>query len=54
MPGVGTGFLLIDYIIRPLWKFGMKFPLLGLLFLFLLYGPIAYFALKSAYLSDQY
>lgn len=53
MPGTGTGLLIIDFIVRPLWKFGMKFPLVGLLFLGLLYGTIAYHALKSAFMSDQ-
>lgn len=49
MPGTATGLLLIDFIIRPFLKIGMKFPVVLLLILMLLYGYIAYFAMRSAH-----
>ncbi len=49
MPGVGSGILLIDFILRPFLKIGMKFPLVLLIMLCLFYGYIAYFALRSSY-----
>lgn len=52
MPGAASGLLLIDYIIRPFLKIGMKFPLVLLVVLSLVYGYIAYFALRSAH--DQH
>lgn len=48
-----TGILVLDYIFRPVLKIVMKFPIVGLVLLCLLYGMIAYKALKSAYLADQ-
>jgi hypothetical protein len=51
--GAGTGILLIDFIVRPLLKFSFKFYCIGFLLLFLVYGYIAYQALKSSYISDQ-
>jgi len=51
--GAGTGILLIDFIVRPLLKFSFKFYCVGFLILFLVYGYIAYQALKSSYISDQ-
>jgi hypothetical protein len=51
--GAGTGILLIDFIVRPLLKFSFKFYIVGFILLFLVYGYIAYQALKSSYLSDQ-
>jgi hypothetical protein len=53
MPGTGTGLIIIDMIIRPFLKFGMKFPLVGFSVLFLIYGFIAYHALKSAFVADR-
>lgn len=52
--GASTGLILIDMLIRPLLKFGFKFYFVGFGFLFLLYGFIAYKALKSAYLSERH
>ncbi|HEY9786476.1 MAG TPA: hypothetical protein V6D17_13800 [Candidatus Obscuribacterales bacterium] len=49
MPGTATGLLLIDYIVRPFLKIGMKFPIVLLIALTLVYGYIAYFAMRSAY-----
>ena len=51
--GAGTGILLIDFIVRPLLRFSFKFYVVGFIILFLVYGYIAYQALKSSYLSDQ-
>jgi len=53
MPGTGTGILVIDILVRPFLKFGMKFPIVGMTALILIYGFIAYHALKSAFLSDS-
>lgn len=49
MPGAGSGILLIDFLIRPFLKIGMKFPVVLLILLSLFYGYIAYFALRSSY-----
>lgn len=51
--GVGTGIILIDLLVRPLLRFGFKFYFVGFILLFLVYGYIAYQAMKSAYLSEQ-
>jgi hypothetical protein len=51
--GASTGFLVIDYLCRPLLKFGFKYYFIGFILLFLVYGFIAYKALKSAYLSEH-
>jgi hypothetical protein len=48
-----TGILVLDYVLRPFLKIVMKFPIVGLILLCLVYGAIAYQALKSAYLADQ-
>jgi|EndMetStandDraft_7_1072992.scaffolds.fasta_scaffold225703_1 ABC-type transport system involved in cytochrome c biogenesis permease component len=48
-----TGILVFDVVLRPFMKILMKFPIVGLVLLCLLYGTIAYKALKSAYLADQ-
>jgi len=53
MPGASTGFLVIDYLLRPLLRFGFKYYFVGFVLLFLVYGFIAYKALKSAYLSEN-
>ncbi|MBU6451692.1 MAG: hypothetical protein KGS72_07950 [Cyanobacteria bacterium REEB67] len=49
-----TGILLLDVVCRPFLKFGMKFPVVMFITLFLVYGAIAYGALKSAYLSENH
>jgi len=49
MPGTGTGLLLIDFVLKPFLKIGMKFPIVLLIMLSLFYGYIAYFALRSSY-----
>jgi len=51
--GVSTGMLIIDYLVRPLLRFGFKFYFVGFGLLFLVYGFIAYTAVKSAYLADK-
>ena len=51
--GASTGILLIDFLVRPLLRFSFKFYVVGFIILFLVYGYIAYQALKSSYLSDQ-
>jgi hypothetical protein len=48
-----TGILLLDVVARPFFKVGMKFPAILFIALFLVYGAIAYGALKSAYLSEN-
>ena len=53
MLGVSTGILFLDYFVRPLFKFGMKFPLVGMFVLLLWYGAIAYVVLKSGFFSDS-
>lgn len=53
MFGVSTGILILDYFVRPMFKFGMKFPLVGMLVLLIWYGTIAYFVVKSGFFSDQ-
>ena len=50
--GAATGMVIIDLLIRPLLKFGFKFYFVGFGLLFLVYGFIAYRAVKSAYLAD--
>jgi len=49
-----TGIVLFDMLIRPFFKVAMKFPLVGFLILFAIYGVIAYVALKSAYLAENH
>jgi hypothetical protein len=49
----GTGILFIDLLLRPLLRFGFKFYVIGFTLLFLVYGYIAYKAVKSAYLADR-
>ncbi len=44
-----SGILLIDFLIRPFLKIGMKFPVVLLILLTIFYGYIAYFALRSSY-----
>ena len=51
--GVSTGIIVIDYFLRPVLKVMLKFPLVGLSCLCLVYGLIGYHALKSAYLADR-
>lgn len=47
-----TGLIFFDFIARPFFKIGMKFPILLLLLLVLVYAAIAYTALRSAYLAE--
>ncbi len=54
MPSASTGFIWFDLLFRPFFKFAVKFPAIGFLFLLVLYGTVAYFALKSAYLDLDY
>lgn len=51
--GASTGILLLDIVFRPFLKFGMKFPIIGILFLMTVYGYIAYLVLKSTYLAES-
>jgi hypothetical protein len=51
--GAATGLLLIDMLCRPILRFSFKFYFVGFTLLFIVYGFIAYKALKSAYLSDR-
>ncbi|MDP3510637.1 MAG: hypothetical protein Q8T09_21910 [Candidatus Melainabacteria bacterium] len=48
-----TGILFFDMLVRPFFKVAMKFPLIGFLILFAIYGVIAYVALRSAYLAEN-
>ncbi|HEY9714835.1 MAG TPA: hypothetical protein V6C72_15310 [Chroococcales cyanobacterium] len=48
-----TGILFLDYILRPFLKLALKFPTVGMLFLFAIYGFIAYITVKSAFLEDH-
>lgn len=54
MPGTGVGLILIDFIARPFAKIIEKMPVLMLLFLILLYGVIAFYVLKSAYVAEDH
>jgi hypothetical protein len=47
-----TGLILMDMLIRPMLKFGMKFPIVGILLLCIVYTVIGYHAVKSAFFSD--
>ena len=49
MFSASSGILLIDFLIRPFFKIGMKFPIVLFIMLVVLYGYIAYFALRSSY-----
>ena len=51
MPAAASGIIWLDIIFRPFFKFAVKFPIIGFLFLLVLYGTIGYYALKSAYLD---
>jgi hypothetical protein len=53
MPSAASGLLLIDILIRPFCKLGVKFPIIGLLALMILYGFIGYMVLKSAYMVED-
>lgn len=50
--GAGTGIIFLDFILRPFLKIGMKFPIVGIIILSIVYGYIAYLTLKSAYLNE--
>ena len=47
-----TGLMFFDFVARPFFKIGMKFPILSFLLLFMVYAAIAYVALRSAYLAE--
>ncbi|MBN9396470.1 MAG: hypothetical protein J0H83_14575 [Candidatus Melainabacteria bacterium] len=49
-----SGIIFIDMFVRPLLRFSFKFYFVGFILLFIVYGFIAYKALKSAYLSENY
>lgn len=51
--GAGTGIIFLDFIMRPFLRIGMKFPTVGIIILALVYGYVAYLALKSAYMSGE-
>jgi hypothetical protein len=51
--GASTGILLLDFIFRPFLKFGMKFPIVGIGLLMVIYGYIAYMVLKSTYMAES-
>jgi len=48
-----SGIMLIDMIFKPFFKIGEKFGIVCVILVCILYGYIAYVALKSAYLSDH-
>lgn len=50
--GASTGIVLLDIVFRPFLKFGMKFPMVGIILLMALYGYIAYIVLKSSYMAE--
>jgi len=54
MPGTGCGLIIIDMVCRPFAKILEKMPFLMIIFLFLLYGLIAYMVLKSAYVAEDH
>lgn len=54
MPGTGVGLIVIDFIAKPFAKILEKMPILMILFLFILYGAIAYMVLRSAYLAEDH
>jgi hypothetical protein len=49
-----TGLLFFDFILRPFLKIGMKFPVIGFLFLFACYGFVAYLVLRSTYHLEDF
>jgi len=53
MPSAASGLILVDMLIRPFYKLAVKFPIIGLFFLMIIYGSIGYAVLKSAYLSEH-
>jgi hypothetical protein len=54
MPTAAAGLFLVDFVIRPFFKIYEKMPLVMLLLCLVLYGIVAYFVLKSAFLADQH
>ncbi len=48
-----TDIIFIDRCITPFAKIFEKMPIVMMLILFLLYGTIAYFLLRSAYMTDH-
>jgi hypothetical protein len=53
MPGTGLGIFWVDFLCRPFFRGMLHQPELVVLFIFLIYGYIAYKLVKSAYLSDH-
>ncbi len=54
MPAATAGLFLIDFVFRPFAKIYEKMPIVSLLLCLVLYGFVAYFVLKSAFMSDQH
>ncbi len=48
-----TGIVLLDLVMRPFLKIGVKFPMIGLFILTLVYGYIAYIVVKSAFAQTE-
>ena len=53
MPAAAADIFFVDFLCRPFVKIVEKMPLIMLLILFLLYGVISYFLLRSAYMADH-
>jgi hypothetical protein len=54
MPGTAVGLFVIDFVARPVAKIYEKMPIVMLLAVLFLYGVIAYFVLKSAFLASEH
>jgi hypothetical protein len=54
MPSAASGIIWFDIVMRPFFKFAVKFPIFGLACLLIVYGTVGYYALKSAYLDMEY
>jgi len=54
MLSAASGFIFVDMLMRPFFKIGIKFPIIGLLCMMILYGSIGYLVLKSAYMHNDY
>jgi len=53
MPGTGVGLFVIDFIVRPFAKIWEKDPMIALLLCLCLYAVVAYFVVKSVYMSGE-
>jgi hypothetical protein len=51
MPSAASGIIWFDIVMRPFFKFAVKFPIVGFIGLLVVYGTVGYYALKSAYLD---